>query len=290
MLNLIASLSSGANLPDGKPLSRQYRVIYQCSEDDAADTIKPRLEAFGAECRNVAFVKEEACDGLTLDDERIRMAIAEYKPALVVIDPIQAYIGSDSDLQIAARARKLMRRIGLWASTYGCAIVLIGHMNKKEGSKDLYRGLGSIDIVAAARSVLQVERDEWNPYLRTVQQIKNSLAPIGKPIKFEICPDTGFSWGETDNSTSEIGKSDININQKMSKHELAAQIIQQRLKNGEAESKMTLAILKQNGIGGKTIQEVKAALGVRSYMKMRKWYWSMTAPETNAKLKESTKK
>ena len=74
----------------------------------------------------------------------------------------------------------------------------------------------------------------------------------------------------------------------MSKHELAAQIIQQRLKNGEAESKMTLAILKQNGIGGKTIQEVKAALGVKSYMKMRKWYWSMTAPEINAESKEST--
>lgn len=118
MLNLIAALSSGRDLPDGTPLSRQHRVIYQCSEDGPADTIKPCLEGFGAECRNIAFIKEEADAGLTLEDERIRCAISEYKPTLVVIDPIQAYIGNDSDLQIAARARKLMRRIGIWASTY----------------------------------------------------------------------------------------------------------------------------------------------------------------------------
>jgi len=53
-----------------------------------------------------------------------------------------------------------MHRLGMWASTYDCAIVLIGHLNKKENSKDLYRSLGSIDVVAAARSVLQIERDE----------------------------------------------------------------------------------------------------------------------------------
>lgn len=98
----------------------------------------------------------------------IRQAIIEFRPRLVVIDPIQAYLGSDSDLQIAGRARKLMRRLGMWAAGYDCAIVLIGHLNKKEGSKGLYRSLGSIDVVAAARSVLQVERDTENPDIRIV--------------------------------------------------------------------------------------------------------------------------
>ena len=64
---------------------------------------------------------------------KIRQAIIEFRPRLVVIDPIQAYLGSDSDLQIAGRARKLMRRLGMWAAGYDCAIVLIGHLNKKEG-------------------------------------------------------------------------------------------------------------------------------------------------------------
>lgn len=155
MMNLIAELSTGGKTPDGCKIGVPQKVIYQCSEDGVSDTIKPRLERCGADCRKIAFINEEFYNGLTLDDERIRQAIIEFRPRLVVIDPIQAYLGSDSDLQIAGRARKLMRRLGMWAAGYDCAIVLIGHLNKKEGSKGLYRSLGSIDVVAAARSVLQ---------------------------------------------------------------------------------------------------------------------------------------
>ena len=109
MMNLIAELSKGGKLPDGKAVGLSQRVIYQCSEDGVSDTIKPRLEKCGADCGNVAFINEETYSGLTLDDERIRQAIIEFRPKLVVIDPIQAYLGSDSDLQIAGRARKLMQ-------------------------------------------------------------------------------------------------------------------------------------------------------------------------------------
>lgn len=108
MMNLIAELSKGGTMPDGKQVGIPQKVIYQCSEDDASDTIKPRLETCGTDCRNVAFINEEMNSGLTLDDERIRKAIIQFRPRLVVIDPIQAYLGSDSDLQIAGRARKLM--------------------------------------------------------------------------------------------------------------------------------------------------------------------------------------
>lgn len=170
MMNLIAELSTGGKTPDGCKVGVPQKVIYQCSEDDASDTIKPRLERCGADCRKIAFINEEVYNGLTLDDERIRQAIVEFRPRLVVIDPIQAYLGSDSDLQIAGRARKLMRRLGMWATGYDCAIVLIGHLNKKEGSKGLYRSLGSIDVVAAARSVLQVERDTENSDIRIVRK------------------------------------------------------------------------------------------------------------------------
>ena len=170
MMNLIAELSTGGRTPDGCKISAPQKVIYQCSEDGVSDTIKPRLERCGADCRKIAFINEEVYNGLTLDDERIRQAIIEFRPRLVVIDPIQAYLGSDSDLQIAGRARKLMRRLGMWAAGYDCAIVLIGHLNKKEGSKGLYRSLGSIDVVAAARSVLQVERDTENPDIRIVHK------------------------------------------------------------------------------------------------------------------------
>lgn len=156
-----------------------WRIIYQCSEDGAADTIRPRLEACGANCENVAFIDEEVHDGLPLDDERIRQAIIEFHPRLVVLNPIEAYIGNDADLHTEARSRKLMRRLNMWASANDCALVLIGHLNKKEGGKDLYRGLGSIDVVAAARSVLYVERDEADEDVRIIHQKKTVLSGTG---------------------------------------------------------------------------------------------------------------
>ena len=72
MMHLVAELSKGGATPDGVAFGRPHKIIYQCSEDKAGDTIKPRLEAAGADCRNIAFINEEVHEGLTLDDERIR--------------------------------------------------------------------------------------------------------------------------------------------------------------------------------------------------------------------------
>lgn len=252
-------------------------MIYQCSEDGVADTIKPRLEDCGADCRNVAFINEEVYSGLTLDDERIRQAIIEFRPRLVVIDPIQAYLGSDSDLQIAGRARKLMQRLGMWASVYECAIVLIGHMNKKEGSKDLYRSLGSIDIIAAARSVLQVERDTEDLDIRIVRQIKNSLAPVGNDMKFEIRPGTGFRWLECEAIPLRQGESEpLAFATKMEK---AAYLIRNLLADGDMKSNDIYRRLSEEGISHKTAEDTKKEIGVRSYRQMRQWYWSLKPRE-----------
>ena len=65
MMRLIAELSTGGVTPDGCPLGRPQRIIYQCSEDGVADTIKPRLEQCGADCRNVAYINEEVLRWMT---------------------------------------------------------------------------------------------------------------------------------------------------------------------------------------------------------------------------------
>ena len=276
MMNLIAELSKGGATPDGKALGRPQRIIYQCSEDKADDTIKPRLEAAGADCRNIAFINEEVYGGLTLDDERIRDAIIEFKPQLVVIDPIQSYIGSDSDLQIAVRARKLMRRIGMWASAYDCAIVLIGHLSKRESSKDLYRGLGSIDVVASARSVLQVERDPSDEDIRIVKQIKSSLERKGGDLMFEIRPDTGFRWLSA--GSSPAGRGMIPAAQEQlpkNKKERAAYLIKRLLADGPVESSEIRKTMLEHHIGEKTMNMAKADLGIKPFRKMRVWYWVM---------------
>ena len=275
MMHLIAELSTGGATPDGQAFGRPHKIIYQCSEDGAADTIKPRLEACGADCRNIAFINEEVYGGLTLDDERIRDAIVECKPQLVVIDPIQSYIGNDSDLQIAVKARKLMRRVGLWASTYNCAIVMIGHLNKRESTKELYRGLGSIDVVASARSVLQVERDATDENIRYVRQIKNSLGPKGTDLSFEIRPDTGFRWLRTQLGTEQPQMNPTIEYLPRNKHELAAIVITRALKNGPIPSTDIRRLMTEYSIGEKTMNEVKAMLGIVSYRKMRKWYWKL---------------
>ena len=273
MLNLIAEMSKGGAAPDGRSFGRPLRVIYQCSEDGVGDTIKPRLEASGADCRNVAFINEEVHSGLTLDDERLRQAIISFRAKLIVIDPIQAYIGNDSDLQIAARARKLMRRLSMWASTYNCAVVLIGHMNKREGSKELYRSLGSIDVIASARSVLQVERNED---VRVVKQIKNSLAPTGPDIKFEINSNTGFQWlSEDEPEVRKLEHLSTEPYYPRSKHELAAILIKNVLSKSDATAKAIQELLRSHGIGNKTMQQTKQELGITSYRKDRKWFWHL---------------
>lgn len=282
MMNLIAELSKGGSAPDGRAFGIPQRVIYQCSEDGAKDTIKPRLLAAGADCSKIAFIDEEVYDGLTLDDERIREAITEWRPKLVVIDPIQSYIGNDSDLQIACKARKLMRRIGMWASTYNCAIVLIGHLSKKEGTKDLYRGLGSIDVVAAARSVLLVEKSAEDEDVRIVRQVKNSLDSKGADLTFEIRPSTGFRWVGVASELPSVCGTDAKPVFEMlpkNKHELAAILIKKALENGAVESMEIRRIMAEHRIGDKTMNEVKSELGIKSYRKMRTWYWVLPGIE-----------
>ena len=281
MMHLIAELSTGGTMPDGTALENPQRVIYQCSEDGAGDTIKPRLIKMGANCKNVAFINEEVHGNLTLDDERLREAIIEFQPSLLVIDPVQAYIGSDSDLQIAGRARKLMRRLGMWAEAYDCAIVLIGHMNKHEGAKGLYRGLGSIDIVAAARSVLQVERDPVDSNIRVVSQIKNSLESTGESIRFEIRPHTGFQWLKTEGKsyTASSDEHEIVDPAFSTKQEEAAYYITAILKESDLASKELLQCLSEKGISAKTARAAKDQIGVRAYRQRGQWFWSLKQSE-----------
>lgn len=215
--------------------------------------------------------------GLTLDDERIRKAIIQFRPKLVVIDPIQAYLGSDSDLQIAGRARKLMQRLGMWASADDCAVVLIGHLNKKEGTKDLYRSIGSVDVVAAARSVLQMEHAPENKDIRIVRQIKNNLAPSDGEIRFSITAEEGFRWLECRIPTDQEAESEPPKFE--SKSEKAAYLIKKLLSDGDMRSREIYMRMSDEGISRRTAENTKKEFGIRSYRKMRQWYWSIRPEE-----------
>ena len=136
MMNIIAAASSGGIVPDGRKLKKPIHVIYQCSEDSAGDTIKPRLIAAGADCSNVAFIDEELST-LSLNDEVIRRAIADFNAKLLVIDPVQAYLG-EADISNVGGMRRVLHQLSLWAARYDCAVVLVGHLNKRQSGKDIY--------------------------------------------------------------------------------------------------------------------------------------------------------
>lgn len=191
-LTLAALLSRGKPLPCDEDIPYEpISIIYQTAEDGIDDTIKPRLEKANADCSKIRVIDETEKE-LSMTDERLEQAIAETNAKLVILDPIQAYIGSDVDMHRANEIRPVLKRLGIIAEKYGCAIVLIGHMNKASGSKSTYRGLGSIDIQATARSVLLVARIPDKPNIRIMAQDKSSLAAAGDSIGFEISEDRGF--------------------------------------------------------------------------------------------------
>ena len=110
------------------------------------------------------------------------------------IDPVQAFIGADVDMNRANEVRPVFRKLGMIAEKTGCAIVLIGHLNKSSGTQSTYRGLGSIDIMAAVRSLLFIGKVKKDPTTRVLIHEKSSLAPPGETMAFKLGDEEGFRW------------------------------------------------------------------------------------------------
>ena len=106
-------------------------VIYQTAEDGLGDTIKPRLLAAGADCSKVLVI-DDSDQPLTMADVRLEEAIVQTKAKMVVLDPIQGFLGADVDMHRANEIRPLMKRIAVLSEKYHCAVILIGHMNKNK--------------------------------------------------------------------------------------------------------------------------------------------------------------
>ena len=239
VLQIIAKLTKGEPvLPvkDGEEeptekADEPVNVIYQTAEDGLGDTIKPRL---------------------------------------VVLDPIQSFLGAEVDMHRANEIRPLMKRVSVLAEKYHCAVVLIGHMNKNSTGKSSYRGLGSIDFQAAARSVLIVGRVKNEPETRVVCHVKSSLAPEGKSIAFRLDKENGFEWiGEYDISADDL----LSGNCRGKKIKEAKEFLVEILANGAVEQNVIFKEAESRGIKGKTLWNAKKALGVQSKKTGDHWSW-----------------
>lgn len=280
VLQIIAKLTKGESvLPgsdepvlEGKTMALDpVNVIYQTAEDGLGDTIKPRLLAAGADCSRVMVIDDND-QALTMMDARLEEAIIQTKARLVVLDPIQGFLGADVDMHRANEIRPLMKRVAVLAEKYHCAIVLIGHMNKNSNGKSSYRGLGSIDFQAAARSVLIVGRIKDEPEIRVVCHVKSSLAPEGKSIVFRLEKDKGFEWiGEYDISADDLLSGD-NRGQKI---HAAKEFLQEILASGSVAQTKVAEEAESRGIKKKTLWNAKKELEIDSVKIGSQWFWML---------------
>lgn len=247
------------------------KSIWKIKTTALSDTIKPRLVAAGADCARVLVI-DDSEKALTLDDDRLEQALEQTGARLVVLDPIQGYIGSGVDMHRANEIRPLMHRLAKLAEKYSCAVILIGHMNKNSGDKSSYRGLGSIDFQAAARSVLVVGRINDDPTLRVVCPTKSSLAPEGKAVAFRLDPEQGFQWvGQYDISADEL----LSGSSRGHKMRAAQDFLKEILANGAVPQTEIETAAEKAGIKPKTLRNARYELGIVSSKVGRQWVWAL---------------
>ena len=258
-MHLAAACTNGKLLPNMERME-PFNVIYQTAEDGLGDTVKPRLIEAGADLDRVLVIDDSDVQ-LTLSDERIEKAIIENNARLVIIDPIQAYLGADVDMNRANEVRPIFMRLGQVAQRTGCAILLIGHLNKAAGMQSLQRGLGSIDIAAAVRSVMFIGKLKHDPTMRILTHEKSSLAPPGASLAFSLGDEGGFRWvGEYDITADEM-LSGIEP-QRETKTQQAKDLICTLLAGGKQvlSEDIDKAALER-GIPGRTVRDAKRELG-----------------------------
>lgn len=282
VLKLAAALSRGLPLPcDDDKEYEPIHIIYQTAEDGIEDTIKPRLEKAGADCSMIRVI-DETDKELSMTDDRLEQAIIETRARLIILDPIQAYIGATVDMHRANEIRPVLKHLGIIAEKHNCAIILIGHMNKASGSKSTYRGLGSIDIQATARSVLLVARLRDKPNIRIMAHDKSSLAPAGDAIGFEMTEDNGMVC---------IGPYDITIDELLSGNEgrgkkkldIAENFIKEYFgSNKVIPSNEIMMEAAKRSIKRNTLLSAKKKLGITSDKEKAEdgtIYWTWVMPE-----------
>ncbi|MBN2186015.1 MAG: AAA family ATPase [Dehalococcoidia bacterium] len=259
-LAITTAVSLGKGLP-GTEAIESAKVVLASAEDGLSDTIRPRLDAMGAEASKIHSIKG------TLDFDNGGLAIMEgyietVRPSLVIVDPLVAYIGAGVDIHRANETRAVMARLADLAQRYSVAILAVRHLTKGGTLKPIYRGLGSIDLAAACRSVLMAGCDPDNSQKRGIVQIKSNLAPTGPAIGYKLT-DGGFYWtGESDLTWQKILSAEDTDNK--SSLDEAVDFLRDELADGPIEAKQVFSDAKSLGIYERTLNRAKSKLRITS--------------------------
>jgi hypothetical protein len=280
---LATAIAAGNGLP-GMDARGQANVLMLSAEDGLADTIRPRLDSMRADVARIyALETPVTFDAVGL--LAVEELIAKLEPALVIVDPLVAYFGGSVDLHRANETREVMARLAITAAKFRCAILCVRHLAKGGTNKAIYRGLGSIDIAAAVRSVLLVGADPDQPSVRAIVQTKNNLAAFGEPVGYELRAD-GFFWTGSSHLTAEriLNTASAGDDEQLGRRE-AEDFLREILGDGAKPAKDVQCEAKQAGLSETTLNRTKRALGIKSkkyggnFGGKAEWYWELPAED-----------
>lgn len=283
---LTARVTRGLQFFGDKPnKTGPQNVLFLNGEDDPGVTTRPRLESLGADCERVFIEKlpsltDENPDNwktLQIDNIETMKEYLEYSKAkLVIIDPIQAFI-PNTDINRANEIRSALGPIDALAKKMKVTIVAVQHFNKSSQESALYRGLGSIDFVGMARSVIQIYKSPRDSSERGVFNIKNNLGPAGSAFTIYIQDDGTFGIGD---------KMEMEPHQYLKENtqggrlKQAKEILRVEIEKGPIEGARFAILAKQNDISKSTFERARGLLNLQfKKFSSGETLWSLPAEE-----------
>lgn len=280
---IVADVSAGRALPCDRPRP-PATVLYLTAEDGLGDTIRPRIEALGGDLSRVHVSRL----GFALDDTGLAAVegeMARLHPDLVVLDPLNAYLGAGVDMHRANETRPVLAKLARLAEQYNCAVLIVHHMTKDDKAHAVHRALGSIDLVAACRSALLVGTDPNAPATRAVVQVKNNLTRFAAGVGYGL-DDGRFRWtGPTQLTSARILAPERDSRDSDAVTD-AERFLRLALAGGPRDVKEVQAEANANGISAATLRRAFQKVGVasepvreRGTVGVKNWTWRLTAAD-----------
>ena len=299
-IDLAARATRGMSMPfeerepgeDQEPIG----VVLLSAEDGLEDTIRPRLDAAGADVERVLSL-DKVPDGdndrlpvLPNDAPYIRIACRRMSARLVIIDPLTAFLGSETNTHKDQDVRRALHPLAKMAEETGAAVLVVRHLNKATGGNPLYRGGGSIGIIGAARSGLLVARDPDNPDRRILAATKCNLAKLSPSLAFDLgAAETGalrVGWIGESAHTAESLLAVPRDDEERGTLQDAIEVLRSILAGGSVSVKDIRRDARKAGVADRTLDRAKAALGVTSHRlgfgPDAEWRWSLPSPLMSA--------
>jgi len=292
-LAITAAITRGYPLPgeDGKPVARMPgNVLYLTAEDSLSMTLRPRLEKGNADLSRVNVLEGKiSADGKTVvpvtmqDLDILAQTLERYRPVLVVIDPMAAFLGTNVNANRFEQVRPVLAGVTRLAEVYGCAVLLIRHLSKGPKDRAIYKGQGSIDFTAAARSVLMVGKDPNIPGQRVMVHNLCNVAKEGPAQSFVITDEGALEWaGVTDITGDElVAPVMVDVEERGSRAE-AKEFLLKALANGRQLATDMEEARKAHDIADRTLKRARQDLNIQVYRDGKAWYWELpTAVKPN---------